>query len=234
MKVVTRWLIAAMALATPAFVSAQTPPAPGPDNQGPGMEMRQRMGMGQRGGMGMGMRGKMGMRGGRGMGMRGQAMRRHPGMMLHHMLQNPAVRERLGITPEQMTKLQSHESVMAKSAIRSHADLQVKRMELGELMRADKPDRLLIDKKLREVQDAMFASEKARIDGQLNMHELFTPEQRKEMEKMRSEFRGGMMQRGPDGQGGRMGPGGMGPRGPRPAGPPKPPAQNPPPADNGR
>jgi Spy/CpxP family protein refolding chaperone len=133
-----------------------------------------------------------------------------------------------------MTKLQAQESTMAKSAIRSRADLQVKRMELGELMRADNPDRLLIDKKLREVQDATFAAERARIDGQLNMHDLFTPEQRKEMEKMRGEFRGGMMQRGPGGQGGMMGPGGMGPRGPRPMGPQKPPAQNPPPpADNG-
>ncbi len=77
-------------------------------------------------------------------------------------------------------------------------------------------------KKLREVQDATFAAEKARIDNQLAMHELFSPEQRQEMEKMRSEFRGRMMQRGPGG--------GMGPRGPRPMGPPQPP----PPADNGR
>jgi Spy/CpxP family protein refolding chaperone len=115
--------------------------------------------------------------------------------------------------------------------IRSNADIQVKRMELAELMRADKPDRMLIDKKLREVQDATFAAEKARIDGQLNMREMFTPEQRQEMEKMRGEFHGGMMQheRGGPGQGGMMGP-----RGPRPMPPKAPPAQNPPPADNSR
>ena len=233
MKVITRLMIAAMAVAVPMVVSAQAPPAPGPENQRPGMGMQHRMGPG----MGMGQRGAMGMgmRGGR-MRMRANFMRRHPGMMLHGMLQNPAVRERLKITPEQMTKLEAQESGMAKSAIRNRADLQVKRMELAELMRADKPDRALIDKKLREVQDASFAAEKARIDGQINMHDLFTPEQREEMKKMRGEFRGGMMQRGPagPGPGGMTCPGGMGPGGPRPMGPPKPPAQNPPPTDNSR
>ncbi|MCL4523522.1 MAG: hypothetical protein M1451_06370, partial [Acidobacteria bacterium] len=63
-------------------------------------------------------------------------------------------------------------------------------------------------------------------DGQLSVRDMFTPEQRQEMEKIREEFRSPGMQRGP-------GPGGM--MGPRPMGPPKaPPAQNPPPADDGR
>jgi Spy/CpxP family protein refolding chaperone len=153
-------------------------------------------------------------------------------MVMHRMMQDPAMRERLKITPDQVTKFQAHQSTMAKSMIRSHADIQVKRMELAELMRADKPDRVLIDKKLREVQDVTFAQEKARIDGQLTVRDMFTSEQRQEMEKMREEFRSSMMQRGPEGPG----PGGMmGPRGQRPMGPPKaPPAQNPPPVDNSR
>lgn len=139
------------------------------------------------------------------------------------------MRERLRITPDQVTQFQAHQSTMSKSMIRSRADIQVKRMELGELMRADKPDRVLIDKKLREVQDASFAAEKARIDGQLTVRDMFTPEQRQEMEKMREEFRGPMMQHGP-GEGGMMAP-----RGQRPMGPPKaPPAQNPPPVENNR
>lgn len=246
MRLTSRLMIAAIALATPVFVAAQAPPAPGPDGQGPGMGMQERMGpgMGQRMGPGMGMHQRMGPRKGMRMGMRGQRMRgqfmrRHTGMVMHRMLQDPAVRERLNITPEQMTKMQAHQSTMAKAGIRSRADIQVKRMEMGELMRADKPDRVMIDKKLREVQDATFAAEKARIDGQLNMHDMFTPEQRQEMEKMRGEFRGSMMQRGPGGPGDggmmRRGPEGQGQGGPRPMGPPKPPAaQNPPPTDNNR
>jgi Spy/CpxP family protein refolding chaperone len=235
MKLSSRIMIAAIALATPVFVAAQTPPAPG-TGMGQGMGMQQRMGpgMGQQMGPGMGMQQHMGMRGQRGMkmrqGMQQRFVRRHPGMVMHRMMQDPAMRERLKITPDQVTKLQAHQSTMAKSMIRSHADIQVKRMELAELMRADKPDRVLIDKKLREVQDASFAAEKARIDSQLTVRDMFTPEQRQEMEKMQEEFRGPMMPRGPEGPG----PGGMmGPRGQRPMGPPKaPPAQNPPPVEN--
>lgn len=235
MRLTSKLMIAAIALATPVFVAAQAPPAPRPSGQGPDMGMQQRRGpgMGQQMGPGMGMGQGMGMRGQGGMMKQRMAhrfMRRHPGMAMHRMLQDPAVRERLNITPEQAAKIQAQGSTVAKSMIRSHADIQVKRMELGELMRAEKPDRVLIDKKLREVQDATFAAEKARIDNHLTTHELFTPEQRQEMEKMRGEFRGGMMQRGPGGPG----PGGMGPRGPRPMGTPQAPPPQPPPADNSR
>ncbi len=232
MKLSSRFIIAAVALATPILVAAQQAPPPPGTGMGPGMGMQQRMGpgMGQHMGPGMGMHGQGGMMMRRGMA-RG-FMRRHPGMMMHRMLQDPAVRERLKITPEQAAKIQAQESTVAKTMIRSHAEIQVKRMELDELLRAEKPDRALIDRKLREVQDATFASEKARIDNQLTMHDMFTAEQRQEMEKMHSEFRGRIMQHGP-GQGGMMGPGGMGSRGPRRMGPPQPPPP-PPPNDNGR
>ncbi len=220
MRVISRLLIAAIALATPIILAAQAPPTHDADAQNPGPGMGQQMGpgMGMRGARGM-MRQKMGR----------QFMRRHPGMAMHRFMQDPAMRERLKITPEQVTKFQAQESAISKSMIRSHADIQVKRMELAELMRADKPDRALIDKKLREVQEATFAAEKTRIDNQLTMHELFTPEQRQEMDKMRSEFRGHMMQRGPGGQGegGMMGPRGtrrMGPPQQQPPPPPQPPA----------
>ena len=231
MRLVSRLFIAAVAIATPIYVAAQAPPAPGPGGQGPGpgMGMQQRMGpgMGQQMGPRLGMRGQGGMMKQR---MARRFMRRHPGVALHRMLQDPAVRERLKITPEQAAKIQAQQSTVAKSMIRGHADIQVKRMELAELMRAEKPDRVLIDKKLREVQDATFAAEKARVDNHLTTRDLFTPEQRQEMEKMRGEFRGRMMQRGPGGPG----EGGMGPRGPRPMGPPQAPPPQPPPADNSR
>lgn len=226
-------MLAAGVLAMPLMAGAQAPPGPVPpvpeqnppawgqrmgprggmqQGMGPGMGMRQGM-MGQR----MGTRQRMGMH--RGMGPRGLALGR--------MLQNPQVRERLKITPEQMAKIQAQESAAAKAGIRNRADLQVKEMELSELIRADKPDRTQIDKKLRELIDASFVARKAAIDNQLAMRELFTPEQRQEMEKMREEFRGRMMQRWMGGGA----PGGRGPRAPRPMNPPQPPA---PPDTNGK
>ncbi|MCL4523701.1 MAG: periplasmic heavy metal sensor, partial [Acidobacteria bacterium] len=201
MRLSSKVMIAAIALATPMFVAAQQAPPPPGAGMGPGMGLQQRMG--PRVGQQMGPR--MGMRGQRGMQMRQRFLRQHPGIAMHGLMQNPAMRERLKITPDQLAKFQAHESAMAKTMIRSRADIQVKRLELAELMRADKPDRVLIDKKLREVQDATFAQEKARIDGQLSVRDMFTPEQRQEMEKIREEFRSPGMQRGP-GPGGMMGP----------------------------
>lgn len=225
MRTMPRIILAAVALATPLMLAAQAPPPPAPGDQGPGpgMGMQRRMGprMGQMG-PGMGMRGHEGrMRG----HMARRFLRRHPGLAMNGLMQNPAMRERLKITPEQVSKFQAQESAISKSLVRSRADIQVKRMELAELMRADKPDRAAIDKKLRELQDSTFTAEKARIDNQLAMRDLFTPEQRQELEKVRSEFRGRMMQRGP-GEGGMMGP-----RGPRRMGPPQQPS--PPPANHG-
>ncbi|MBI3663487.1 MAG: periplasmic heavy metal sensor [Acidobacteria bacterium] len=218
MRLVSKLLIASVALATPIFVAAQAPPPgsggpdPRPSAPGWGQQYRRGPGMGQQ----MGMRGQRGhmMR----QALRRRFMRRHPGMVMNRMLQNPAVRERLKITPDQVAKFQAQQSAFAKAGIRNHAEIQVKRMELGELMRAEKPDRVLIDKKLRELQDASFAAQRASVENRLAMRELFTAEQRQEMGKMREEFRSRWMQRGPGGPG--------------PGGPPQQP-QPPPPADNG-
>ena len=122
MKFISKLAIAAVALATPIFVAAQAPPAPGPGGQGPGMGMQQRMGpgMGQQMGPGMGLHGQPGMR--MRQRMRQRFLRRHPGLAMHRMMQNPAMRERLKITPDQVAKFQAHESTMAKSTIRSRAE----------------------------------------------------------------------------------------------------------------
>lgn len=213
-----RTLLAA-ALAVPLVGMTQEPPAPPvdpPAQQGPGWQRR-----GGPDGQGMamhrGMRGPEGWRGGRGMG-------RHMGRGgLGRLLRNPAMRERLGFTPEQAAKIQSQESAFAKARIRNHADLRVKRMELDELVNAEKPDRAAIDKKLREIQEIQFSSEKAGIDHRLAMREMITPEQRQKMQEMFREFR----------MGPRRGPGGPGGPGFRPR-EPQPPAAPQPPADSGR
>jgi Spy/CpxP family protein refolding chaperone len=97
-------------------------------------------------------------------------------------------------------------------------------MELDQLMRAESPDRALIDKKMRELSDARLAAEKFQFDHQLTMRNALSPEQKKKLEDWRKEMRQNRMQRGP-GFGPRRGPGGFGP-----AQPPNPPASPAPPA----
>jgi Spy/CpxP family protein refolding chaperone len=200
--------MATLALAAvPLLLVAQNPPAeaPGgpdfgdPQFRGPRGPMR-----GPMGGPGMG----MGMR--RGMG---------PGMGLGLAVHDPALRERLGLTSEQVAKIEAQSSAFAKTRVRGRADLEVKRMELGELLHADKPDRAAIDRKLRELHDAEFALHKADVDHQLGMRDVLTPEQRTKLEELRAErmraFRDDRMGRPGMGRGPgmRRGPG-FGPMGP--------------------
>lgn len=209
MKTGSKFLIAVLAVATtPLLAAAQTPPPGPPGGIGPGPDgpqMRQRMGPR----MGGQMRGGRMHFGRRGMGMRGR-------MGLGRLLRNPAMRERLAVTPEQATKIQAQDSAFAKAQVQNQANLRVKRMELDELLAADKPDRALIDKKMRELNEAQFAEQKAAMDHRLAMREALTPEQKKKMQQWMQEQRQQPMQR-------RMGPG---PRGPRPQ-PPAPPAEQP-------
>lgn len=205
--------ILALALAVPLLGEAQAPPGPpqGPDGpQGPPAWRRgpdQGPGFGRRGRMGGGgmMRGR-GMRHGRGMGPGGHMRGRGLGIMLR----SPAMRERLGFTAEQATRIQAQDSAFAKARIQNDANLRVKRMELGELIAAEKPDRAAIDRKLREVQEAQTTASKSAIDHRLAIREMITPEQRQKMQEMFREHQMGPREMEPP-----RGPG-LGPRGPRP------------------
>jgi Spy/CpxP family protein refolding chaperone len=107
------------------------------------------------------------------------------------------MREKLGITAEQAAKIRLQTSEFRKAQIRGRADLQVKRLELNELLRADNPDRAAINKKLEEISAAQLARRKSGVDYFLKMHDTLTSEQRQKLQQMREEFR----HRGPQGRG---------------------------------
>lgn len=170
---------------------------------------------------GNGNRGGAWNRGGRGDWNRGpnRGMHGHrggPDMMLARMVRNPSFRDKLGITADQAAKIQQQSSDFRKAQIRSRADLEVKRLELQDLMSGDTPDRAAINKKLEDISAARLTSEKTSVDFRLTARNWLTPEQRQKLEQMRQQF----SQRG-FGQGpGRGGNGNRGPRGPRGQGQP--------------
>jgi Spy/CpxP family protein refolding chaperone len=102
------------------------------------------------------------------------------------LLSNPATRQRLGITAAQSTKIEQQNVDFEKAQIRARADLQVKRIELNELLRADSPNRSAIDGKLQEVSSAQMALEKSAIDNQLAMRDILTPAQRQQLQQLRT------------------------------------------------
>jgi len=112
---------------------------------------------------------------------------------LAHLLNDPAIRQKLGITGEQAAAIRKQETDFRKAEIRERADLEVKRIDLENLPDADKPDRAAIDSKLQEISTARLTLEKSAIHYRLTMRAAITPEQREKLHQLMSdrERRGG-------------------------------------------
>ena len=108
------------------------------------------------------------------------------GMMLERIAENPEAREKLGLTAEQTAKIKQETFEFQKARIRDRADLELRRVELENLMRADSPDSAAIDKKLDELSAARLVATKAEVHYHLAMRDVLTPEQRT---KLRAMFR---------------------------------------------
>jgi Spy/CpxP family protein refolding chaperone len=108
---------------------------------------------------------------------------------LGRLLTDPTVRQQLGVSADQAAKIRQQESDFRKAGIRNRADLQIKRMDLNDLLSAEKPDRAAIDSKLQEIGAAQIAMEKSMIDNRLNMREALTPVQRQKLEQMMAQRR---------------------------------------------
>jgi Spy/CpxP family protein refolding chaperone len=119
---------------------------------------------------------------GHGMGMRGGMRGREFG--LGRLLNDPAIREQLGVSADQAAKIRQQESEFRKTEIRGRADLEVKQIDLRDLLSADKPDRAAIDAKLQEISTTRLAFEKSAIDFRLNSRDALTPAQREKLRQL--------------------------------------------------
>jgi Spy/CpxP family protein refolding chaperone len=114
--------------------------------------------------------------------------RRGEGMELAWVVNDPKLREKLGITTEQAAKIRQEALDFEKAEIRLRADAQVKRLDLHSLVSVEKPDRTAIYRCLQEVSAAQLAIEKAGIDHHLATRDLLTPEQMEKLKQFRHEF----------------------------------------------
>jgi Spy/CpxP family protein refolding chaperone len=110
---------------------------------------------------------------------------------LARLLADPAVRQQLGITAEQAATIRQQESDFRKTEIRGRADLEVKRIDLKDLLEADKPDRAAIDSKLGEISVAQLALQKSAIGFRLTMRDAISPAQREKLRQWMSDRRRG-------------------------------------------
>jgi Spy/CpxP family protein refolding chaperone len=115
-------------------------------------------------------------------------MHHHHEFMLARLANNPTFRERIGMTPEQAQKIRTETFDFRKAEIRNRADLQVKQLELRQLLSADTPDRSAINSKLEEISAARLTQSKAAVNFHLDMRAALTPDQKLKLQQMRQEF----------------------------------------------
>jgi len=133
------------------------------------------------------------------------------------MLENERVKTELGLADQQTDRLRQIVVDAKKNTIKTRADIAVRGIELREMLRADKPDREAVMKKVQEISDLRGQIMRQHVESLLAAKTVLTPEQQKKMRAF-LEHRGG--------------PGiqheGFRPHRPRaPEGPPEPPAPPP-------
>ncbi len=116
--------------------------------------------------------------GGQGGGMKGMG---HLGMM----------KEAFGMTDEQVIKIKDIHTDARKAGIKMRAGARVARIEMRQLMRAEKVDRAALDRKIKEISALREKMMRHRVDTRLKVHSLMTPEQRKKARAMTSPGRHG-------------------------------------------
>ena len=115
-------------------------------------------------------------------------MHGHHEFMLARLVNNPAFREQIGMTPGQAQKIRTETFDFRKAEIRNRADLQVKKLELREMLSAETPDRSAISSKLEEISAARLVQAKADVNFHLDMRTALTPDQKLKLQEMRQEF----------------------------------------------
>ncbi len=103
------------------------------------------------------------------------------GQRLMAMLENDRVKTELSLTDYQTDRLRKIMMETQKSSLKTGADMAVRRIELRELLRADKPDCEAVMKKVQQISDLRREMMQQGVEALLAAKNLLTPEQQKKL-----------------------------------------------------
>ncbi|MBN1893843.1 Spy/CpxP family protein refolding chaperone [bacterium] len=95
------------------------------------------------------------------------------------------------LTEEQQHKIQELKTALEKQIMPIQADIEIKQAELQKMLIADKPDAGAVDRKIDEIGMLRLQVHKMKVQNQLKIRALLTPEQRLEFDKCRGCGKGG-------------------------------------------
>jgi Spy/CpxP family protein refolding chaperone len=93
--------------------------------------------------------------------------------------------DELNLSKDQMDKIKKIRHTVRKLNIPIKGDIELKRMDLRELMDTDTPDKEKIASKLKEIESLKTQLSINRINGIIDFKSLLTKDQREKLEKMR-------------------------------------------------
>jgi Spy/CpxP family protein refolding chaperone len=190
-RLIPATMVAALLVAFAATTAiAQPDPGPGGDPDGGWTAPGGGYGGGWSGG---GHRGGPGWGGG---GMRGGMMRMHGGGGM--MLLGPEGRllrgqgwlaDQLKLTGTQRDRLREIGDNLMRQQIKSRADLALARLDLRNLLQSDSPSQSAIDGKINDISGIQGSMMKAGVSARLQIRNVLTPDQRKQLQNMKSTRR---------------------------------------------
>lgn len=132
----------------------------------------------------------------------------HEGMPGHHGSMSPIqMKEELGLSDEQVSKLRPLEKSYRKMLIQNEADVQVAMVDLGTLLDTKSPDKQAIEAKVDDIMAVQKKMMMFRVESLLDIKEVLNPEQyAKFQDRLRKRMEGishhsGGMQDGLEGHG---------------------------------
>ncbi|MEW5806970.1 MAG: Spy/CpxP family protein refolding chaperone [Acidobacteriota bacterium] len=113
-----------------------------------------------------------------------------PNIPVGKLLNNPEFIEKLGLTPEQITKLKKLHFEHQKKMINLHSNLELKRLEIRSLLDEDKLDKNLIRQKAKEIAASESDLALEKLEMMLAGGDVLTKEQIDKVKKMAHECMG--------------------------------------------
>lgn len=103
-----------------------------------------------------------------------------------------ALMQKLNLTEDQQSQIRKLHVDFQKKQIQNQAKIRLARLDLAQMLQADKPDRSAIEKAVRDVSALETDNKVARIDQMLAIRNVLTPDQLKIWKEQRMNRRGMM------------------------------------------
>ena len=107
--------------------------------------------------------------------------------------------QKLNLTEDQQAQIRKLHVDFQKKQIQNQAKIRLARLDLAQMIRADKPDQSAIEKAIRDISALETDTKIARVDQLLAIRNVLTPDQLKIWKQQRMNWRGmmrGQMMRG--------------------------------------